>query len=131
MTGLPVVLRTFLLRRSLTALKETYGAEAVAEAGLAILEQAFPAYSRPALSEMLEAAGGDVPTALDSMSTLETEHSRDRSATRTSQPQVIGYLPSKLEFLSSLPQQLDKAGHIYHTPLENCGLAKNGSHEWH
>lgn len=69
-------------------MKEAYGAEAVTEAGLAILEQQFPAYSRPALKELLEAAGGDVSSALDSMSFLEAEHSNYRAASKPAKTQV-------------------------------------------
>ena len=76
------------LCRSVSALKEAYGADAVTEAGLAILEQQFPAYSRPALKELLEAAGGDVSSALDSMSFLEAEHSNHRAATKPAKSQV-------------------------------------------
>lgn len=75
-------------RRSVSALKDAYGADAVTEAGLAILEQQFPAYSRPALKELLEAAGGDVSCALDSMCFLEAEHSNRRVATRPAKSQV-------------------------------------------
>ena len=75
-------------RRSVSALKDAYGADAVAEAGLAILEQQFPAYSRPALKELLEAAGGDVSSALDSMSFLEAEHSNHRAPTKPAKGQV-------------------------------------------
>ena len=77
--------------RSVSALKEAYGADAVTEAGLAILEQQFPAYSRPALKELLEAAGGDVSSALDSMSFLEAEHSNHRTASKPAKSQVLLY----------------------------------------
>ena len=74
--------------RSLSALKEAYGADAVTEAGLAILEQQFPAYSPAALKAMLEAASGDVASALDAMSSLEAQHSNGLSPTTPEKPQV-------------------------------------------
>ena len=74
--------------RSLSALKEAYGADAVTEAGLAILEQQFPAYSPTALKAMLEAAGGDVASALDSMSSLEAQHSKGHTPATPGKPQV-------------------------------------------
>ena len=58
------------------------------EAGLAILEQQFPAYSRPALKQLLEAAGGDVSSALDSMCFLEAEQGNHRAATKPAKSQV-------------------------------------------
>ena len=73
--------------RSLSALKEAYGADAVTEAGLAILEQQFPAYSPAALKAMLEAASGDVAS-LDAMSSLEAQHSNGLSPTTPEKPQV-------------------------------------------
>ncbi|CAK0756686.1 hypothetical protein CVIRNUC_002476 [Coccomyxa viridis] len=75
--------------RSLSALKEAYGADAVTEAGLAILEQQFPAYSPTALKAMLEAAGGDVASALDSMSSLEAQHSKGFTPATSEKAQAI------------------------------------------
>ena len=74
--------------RSMSALKDAYGADAVTEAGLAILEQQFPAYARPALKQLLEAAGGDVSSALDSMCFLEAEQSTHCAATKPAKSQV-------------------------------------------
>lgn len=67
----------------------------MAEAGLAILEQQFPAYSRAALKEIYEAAGGDVSSALDSLSSLEAEHSKGRTSIRPEKTQVPLHIPCR------------------------------------
>ena len=100
--------------RSVSALKEAYGVDAVTEAGLAILEQQFPAYSRPALKELLEAAGGDVSSALDSMSFLEAEHSNHRASTKPAKGQVY-HQHIKANVL--LAEVLDRPGKVACTSL--------------
>jgi len=111
------MLKGTIFCRSVSALKETYGAEAVAEAGLAILEQQFPAYSRPALKEMLEAANCDVASALDSMSFVEAEHSNHRAANKPEKAQVLLLLPTKLspyyDDLSMIERHVSKSEHLF------------------
>lgn len=54
-------------------LREVHGAEAVRAASLAVLEGAFPAYSRSSLRDMLAGSKDDLARTLDWLAALEAE----------------------------------------------------------
>jgi hypothetical protein len=71
-------------------LKETYGADAVRSAALAVLEQQFPAYSTASLREMLGAADDNLGCALDLLASLEAEHANQQRPPKAEKVPVSG-----------------------------------------